>query len=147
MFYYAILTDIEGTHSYCGCLLFYEPVVSKKTRPGSTRQSSSSTDQQLAIVEEDEDGHSQMTYYVPKCLCLVTRQKHLDTIKVTKLHYLNCRFALAFMAHLYLFIIRGCNYLSTSLSLSRNNELLLDPGLRRGFMDPGPGLNTISKAY
>ena len=82
-YYYAILTDVEGTHSYCGCLLFYEPVLSKKTRPGSQRRKSSSTEGQAkAPDEEDIEEHREMTYYVPKCLCLVTRQKHLDTLKV-----------------------------------------------------------------
>ena len=81
MFYYAILTDIEGTHSYCGCLLFYEPVVSKKTRPGSVKRTTSGTESH-GIVADVEEEQSEMTYYVPKCLCLITRQEHLDTIKV-----------------------------------------------------------------
>ena len=83
MFYYAILTDVEGTHSYCGCLLFYEPVVSKKTRPGSVKRTTSGTENQVTTTENVEEEQSEMTYYVPKCLCLVTRQKHLDTIKVS----------------------------------------------------------------
>ena len=82
MFYYAILTDIEGTHSYCGCLLFYEPVVSKKVRPGSVKRTTSGTDRQVSVTDAAEEEQSEMTYYVPKCLCLVTRQEHLDTIKV-----------------------------------------------------------------
>eukprot|EP00794_Sanderia_malayensis_P018071 gene18071-19880_t len=82
-FYFAILTDIEGTHSYCGCLLFYEPTVSKKTRSGSRRSTTSSMTsgsitEEVSIVDVE---HGQMTYYVPKCLCLVSRQKHLDTLK------------------------------------------------------------------
>ncbi|XP_065070584.1 myotubularin-related protein 5-like [Rhopilema esculentum] len=81
-YYYAILTDVEGTHSYCGCLLFYEPVLSKKTRPSSQRRKSSSTEGQTKAPDEDDvEEHREMTYYVPKCLCLVTRQKHLDTLK------------------------------------------------------------------
>ena len=88
MFYYAILTDIEGTHSYCGCLLFYEPVVSKKTRTGSQIDRTSSSGNQVVVAQEEkevaaEGEQSEMTYYVPKCLCLVTRQKHLSTIKVS----------------------------------------------------------------
>jgi len=82
MFYYAILTDIEGTHSYCGCLLFYEPVVSKKTRQSSVKRTTSGTETHREATDDDTAGEqSVMTYYVPKCLCLVTRQEHLDTIK------------------------------------------------------------------
>lgn len=90
MFYYAILTDVEGTHSYCGCLLFYEPVVSKKLRPASVRRTTSGTDQQASVTESADEEQSEMIYYVPKCLCLVTRQEHLATIKVIRPCYLVC---------------------------------------------------------
>ena len=80
-FYVAVLTDIEGTHSSCACLSFHESVTVKKEKKKDDAI------HQLQPRDEkeshDDDNGSDMTYYIPKCLCLVARHDYMDALKVS----------------------------------------------------------------
>ncbi|XP_047135249.1 myotubularin-related protein 13 isoform X1 [Hydra vulgaris] len=58
-FYVAILTDIEGKSNYLACLTFYEGI----------------------SVDTSSDHLTDKICYIPKCLCLVSRNKYFNTLK------------------------------------------------------------------
>lgn len=78
-----ILTDVEGKPSYLACLCFFECVTQKRD------SSSLNIDLENANLEDVKEAISasdytvEETYYVPSCLCVVSRNRYYQTLKVS----------------------------------------------------------------
>lgn len=79
-----ILTDVEGKPSYLACLCFYE-CISRKVETSSLninlKEDSNLKDVEKAI--RSSGSFVEENFYVPKCLCVVSRHRYYTTLKVS----------------------------------------------------------------
>ena len=78
------MTDVEGKPSYLACLCFFECVTQKRDSNSlniNLNENSNLEDVKDAISASEYTVEE--TYYVPRCLCVVSRNRYYQTLKVS----------------------------------------------------------------
>jgi len=80
-----VLTDVEGKPSYLACLCFFERVCQKRESTSLNLELNENAN--LADVKEaisSSEYAIEEFFYIPKCLCVVSRNRYYHTLKVSK---------------------------------------------------------------